>query len=138
MTNTTHPDHLLNGYPDAMSACTAFAEAMNSGETKAFLAKLDPAVKYISKWACHYGADDVADFLRKFYFTERERKKTSFVGVLVSSKGMPLCTYSLETIHRPSYVLMFSLSDAGMVQSIFNYPGHYLRHRDGRLTDVLD
>lgn len=138
MTNTMRPNHFLNGYPDEMSACTAFAEAMNSGEMKAFLAKLDPAVKYISKWARHTGVDDVADFLKEFHFTEKRRKRTTFVGVLVSSEGMPPCTYSLETIYRPSYVLMLSLSDAGMVDRIFNYPGHYLRHRDGRLTDVLD
>lgn len=120
-----------------MSACVAFAEAITSGETKDFLAKLDPAVEYISKWKSLSGAGVVSDFLNENYFTEREGKQTAFVGAIVSSKRMPPCVYSLDTIHQPRLVLTFSLSDEGMIQGIYDYPAHYLRHRDGKLSDVL-
>lgn len=125
------------GYDDEWSACAAFAEALNSGETEDFFSSLAPDVEFVSKWKSLYEAVAITNYLENYFFTETERKRTAFVGTIAPDGRRIPCAYSLDSIAKPRLVMTFRLAADGRIERIFAYPSHYLRHRDGKLFDVL-
>lgn len=139
-TNSENGDKLtpdVRGYAAEAAACTAFAEAINSGESEALLANLAPKVEFTSKWVRLDGVAEVTDYLNEWFFSPSKKQQTAFVGTLVSDDRSFPCAYSLRTIKDPSFTLTFGLTNDGKVGKIFSYPPHHLWHRDGKLYDRL-